>query len=330
MSASHLQKPMKAQDYIQRKLEDLSQPANFQEVAPSELEDAIFAKIMSKKFRKLKTDQTAIDSARAAIKLAVHNNKPITISFLFGGYKLWRLNEAPEVEWAELFALMHFLNWLKPINSIYRPGTVLEFYSEDIALEELNNIPKSETDRYSETFISLIDWLKPYMPKETKIIYKRYQDEYNDYSEFLDDLEQAKILAKQTYGDPPKLSEKQKQATLLNVKLKPGLEKDPDWMGKVELVHKAMEMTPPIQRYVDNPSIIKACPTSYSGYIAVGSTKKSYAKFWAGVGALEKSQDGFTQLVLTPKQLANASFAWEKIHIDGLGSKNFSHIRILN
>src|SRR5690606_14583674 len=116
-----------------------------------------------------------------------------------------------------------------------------------------------------------------YIPKGTTITYKRYQDEYSDYSEFIADLERAKILAKKIYGDPPQLTDKQKQATFLNVKQKPGQDKDPDWMGKVEIIHKAMEMTPPIQRYVEDPSIIKACPTYYEGYIAVGSTKKSYA-----------------------------------------------------
>lgn len=61
-----------------------------------------------------------------------------------------------------------------------------------------------------------------------------------------------------------------------------------------------------------------------------GSTKKSYAKFWVALGVLEKSGEGFNELVLTPKQLDAAEFDWEPVHIEGLIGKNFSKIRILN
>ena len=53
------------------------------------------------------------------------------------------------------------------------------------------------------------------------------------------------------------------------------------------------------------------------------------AKFWAGVGALERSEDSYNEIVLTPKQLNAAGFDWEKVELDGLSGKNFSRVRVL-
>jgi hypothetical protein len=64
----------------------------------------------------------------------------------------------------------------------------------------------------------------------------------------------------------------------------------------------------------------------------VGSTKRSYAKFWAAVGALEKSGEGFNELVLTPQQLEAARFEWEPVVLEGLSGKvgkNFTKVRIM-
>jgi len=61
-----------------------------------------------------------------------------------------------------------------------------------------------------------------------------------------------------------------------------------------------------------------------------GSTKRSYAKFWAGVGVLEKDGNSYAELVLTPKQLETAKFKWEDIDIPELKGKNFKKIRILS
>jgi len=45
------------------------------------------------------------------------------------------LRKAPEIDWAELFSLTYFLQWLKSIASVYEPGAYLEYYSEDVVLE---------------------------------------------------------------------------------------------------------------------------------------------------------------------------------------------------
>jgi len=322
---------MTAQEHILSELKKLRQPTSLEDIAHTPQEEAIFAKVMSKKFRKLKADEVTTSRARQAINFAVAHSQPVTVSFLFGGNKLWRFEEAPEIDWAELFALIYFLNWMKSIASVYPPGVTLDFFSEDVAVETLNNITRAEADEYSRTFRAMLEWLKPYMPERVNIRYRRYGEQYKEYADYLSELEAAKQRhLEANHGELPTLSEKQKQATELNVRLLPGQTDDPLWREKVELTHRSLEETDTITKvYFDDLSLVMACPTSYSGWIAVGSTKRSYAKFWAGVGVLERSVDGFNELVLTPKQLELSQYRWQDVHIEGLAGKNFSRIRIL-
>lgn len=323
---------MTAQEYIISTLEALAEPVQMEDIGKTPLEDAIFAKVMSKKFRKLKANERSIRITKRAIAEAVKNNQPVTVSFLFGGNKLWRLDEAPEIDWAELFSLVYYLRWMKSIASVYPPGARLDYYSQALNVETMNNVPLSESDQYNKTFRQMIDWIKPYVPKNIFITYREYKDEFNNYDDFVKELEKAKQeTLKANGGELPKLSAEQKAATELNVKLRPGQDKDPLWREKVELIHQSIEETETFKRvYFSDKSLILACPTIYNGWIAVGSTKRSYAKFWVGAGVLGKTDNGFNELVLTPKQLESNKFKWKDIDLNGLKGKNFSKIRILN
>jgi hypothetical protein len=322
---------MTAQEYIVSTLQALAEPVQMENIGDTPLEEAIFAKVMSKKFRKLKADEETIRITRKAISFAVKNNQPVTVSFLFGGNKLWRFDEAPEIEWAELFSLIYFLRWMKSIASVYQPGVRLDYYSQSLNVEIMNNIPLAETEKYNKTFRAMLDWIKPYVSERITITYREYADEFQNHDDFVRELEIAKQdTLRANNGKLPELSDKQKAATEMNVRLLPGQDQDPLWREKVELIHQSIEATATFQRrYFDDVGLILACPTIYRGWIAVGSTKRSYAKFWAGLGALEKSGDSFSELVLTPKQLETADFRWEAMNIAGLTDKNFSRVRML-
>ncbi|HEX5797685.1 MAG TPA: hypothetical protein VFX86_04840 [Candidatus Saccharimonadales bacterium] len=322
---------MTAQEYILSSLKALTEPVRMEDIGKTPLEDAIFAKVMSKKFRKLKANERSIQITKRAIDYAIKNNRPVTVSFLFGGNKLWRFDEAPEVEWAELFSLVYYLRWMKSIASVYPPGARLDYYSQALNVEIMNNVPLNDTEKYTETFRGMVDWIKPYVPERLSITYRDYADEFKNHDDFVRELNAAKQeTLKVNGGKLPKLSKAQKAATELNVRLRPGQDKDPLWREKVELIHQSIEATETFKRqYFDDKSLILACPTIYNGWIAVGSTKRSYAKFWVGIGVLQKDRDSYNELVLTPKQLENSKFNWEKVDIKGLPGKNFSKIRVI-
>jgi hypothetical protein len=140
---------MTAQAYIQSELEKLKQPTTHQDIGSASLDEAILARILSKKFRKLKVDQDTIDFCKESIKIALSENGPLSIGCVHGGTKLWRFDEYPEVDWAELFNMIYYAKWMRYIAEIYEPGVTLEYFSMDVVQLRLNNLPRAETDEYT-------------------------------------------------------------------------------------------------------------------------------------------------------------------------------------
>lgn len=322
---------MTAQDYILQMVHKLAEPAAPEHVGGVPTKEAIYAKVMSKQFRKLKADHETVSKVKIAIDLAVAAKEPIQVGILFGGNKLWRFEESPNVDWAELLSLVYYLQWMKSIVNVYPAGACLVYYSQDNSVESLNNLSPQMTRSYRSTFADLLDWIKPFMPAGVSVVYRCHSDLFNDPAIYKKELEAAKkIILEENNGKLPTMSKAQRVATELNVKLKPGQDDDPYWREKVELEHQAIFRTTSLLPYLQDPSIIPTSPTPFPGLIATGSTKRSIAKFWAGVGALEQKGNDYTALVLSPKQLAGARFRWQPIKIKGLTGENFSKIRVLS
>ncbi|MCL2451939.1 hypothetical protein FWD20_03705 [Candidatus Saccharibacteria bacterium] len=320
---------MKAQDYILKKLDVLRQPEPLQDIAPDKLEEAILAKVLSKKFRKYKADTKAINICKRAIHHAVVNEQPVKIGPLFGGNKLWRFDEAPEPDWAELFNLIYIARWMKIIASVYEYGANFEYYSQDTSVERLNNLSRAETGQYTKTFRELLNWFSKHLPDRVTFSYVCHSEMFDDENEYDKELYEAKakMLAK-SGGKLPEMSEAQKRATELNVRLKPGQDDDPQWREKVELEHQAIFATRTLLPHLLDETMIHTSAGSFSGHIATGSTKYSIAKFWASVGVLQPDGGGYKDLALSPTQLGSAQFEWQNINL-GISGKNFSKIRII-
>jgi hypothetical protein len=118
----------------------------------------------------------------------------------------------------------------------------------------------------------------------------------------------------------------------LNVRLLPGQSDDPLWREKVDVLHNAYYAVKKRRPFNRAPEKIAAFVTPLPNYncIAVGTTKTSIAKFWAGVGALHRRGDSYIETVLSPNQLEHAACSWEPMRIAGLTGKNFNRVRILN
>jgi hypothetical protein len=320
---------MKAQDYITSKLEKLRQPESLRVVEPDDFEAEILARVLSKKFRKYKVSDDAIELCKKAIHYAVENRKPVKVGLLFGGNKLWRFDEAPEVDWAELFNVIYVASWMKTIASVYQFGAEFEYYSQDISVERLNNLSRAETSQYTKTFRGLLEWIQPYLPDRVKIRYKCHSERFRNDDEYNKEIKEAKAeMLAESGGKLPQLSEKQKLATENNVRLKPGQADDPEWRERVELEHQAIFITKMLLPYLEDETIIPTTSGRYDGCIATGSTKYSVAAFWAGVGALRPDGDSFKGIVLTPKQLEESRFEWQTVNL-GIDGKNFSRIRVI-
>lgn len=325
---------MTAQEYIQLALDQLREPVELsQPKDEAELVEAIFRLIASKKFRKYSLTEEYAVHIKNSIKENVQANEPINLTFLGGCYKLWRLDEAPESDWAELFAHMYFTRWVKPVCAIYEPGVWFDFFLDDIIVSRINNLPESDVEAYRASRQQILDFLKPYQPDNLNMTLTGISGLFETRDLYEKKLEESiKKLSSELPGGLSKLSETQLATTALNVKATPEQLADPKWREKVELIHSAYMAVKGATGYstASNKIRVFTQPFPNGTCIAVGTTKDSIAKFWAGVGALQPRNGSFRQLVLSPKQLEAAQVDWEEINLLDLSGKNFKKIRILH
>lgn len=318
---------MKPSEYILNELNELSsfKPTT---VDDADLIDTIYKFLMSKKFRKYATNPEYIPHIRSAISIAIEKNEPIKLTLVFGGYKLWRLEESPSVDWAELFSLMYYTKWLIPICNVYKPGVWFDFFSDDVILEIMDNIPRKDTHEYLESFKHLLAFIKGYIPENLKYTLNRVEDQYTNYDEFKKELD--KSIDEMQKNELPQLTPEQESLVELNVRTNPNQKNDPHWKQNVFLIHESYAKSSKRRPYYRNPEKIFVITKQMKDSIAIGTTKTSVVKFWVGVGVLKKKEDRYIEYILSPRQLEAAKFDIADIRIDGLDSKNFNTIRILN
>lgn len=325
---------MKANEYIQTKLNELKKPLGLETPSKKEeLIEAIFKALMSKKFRKYSANDELKVQVRNAITINVEKNRPINLTFLHGAYKLWRLEEAPEADWAELFSLMYYTNWVKPVCELYEPGVRFDFFVDDYIVNRLDNIPMTDIETYIKSYQELMDFLKQYQPKNLNMTITTVGSQFESEEAFNRSLQNN--LEKLTAATPdglPELNDAQKAMVELNTKATDKQLKDPKWREKVYHLHNAYMPTkaePGYHKGRPEKIMVFTQPLPSGTTISVGTTKSSIMKFWIGVGVLQPNAEDYKQIILSPGQLGSAKFDWESVSINGLVGKNFAKIRVL-
>ena len=321
---------MSPDTFIQERLERLRGLRASAFLSEADLIVLVEKTVLSKKFRKYAVDDEFVPHLRNAVKTNFDRNEPIKFMFPFGGYKLWRLEEAPEADWAELFSMMYYTWWLKPIADAYEPGIWFDFSSDDVIVERLNHIPKADTAAYRASFERIINFLKGYMPENFTMTMTPAGLRYASEEEFDADLKarMAEILA-DNGGKLPEVPEDEVAMIDLNANPTDEERLDPLWREKNKLLHDGYMAVTKRRPYNKMPEKISVFSKPFPKTIGVGTTKTSIAKFWAGVGALKRREESFIETVLTPDQIQSASTTWEPISLEGLEGKNFNKIRVI-
>lgn len=320
---------MQATQYIQAKLESIK-TSDILFIDKRNLEESIIHRILSKKFRKYAVDDEFSKHLRVVIKNAIEKNVPISFTWVFGGYKLWRLPTSPKVDWAELFSLIYFASWLAPICKAYKPGVWFDFYSDDAIVSKMNNIPKRDLGLYIESFRNLLVFMKTYAPDNFRFTLNRVIDKYDNERQFEDELSQKILELREKYlGQSLKLTKEQINMITLNVKTNKSQLADPKWKERVQLIHDSYAQSSKRRPYYRNEQKIMVVNTPLPCTIAVGTTKTSVVKFWVGIGVLEKRDKSFIERILSPQQIDRSIFNTKSIAIKNLPGKNFETINIL-
>lgn len=325
---------MTAQDYIQTKLDELKQPLGL--LVPTnnkDLAEFIFRSLMSKKFRKYSASDSLQAQVKEAIQINIERNEPINLTFLHGAYKLWRLKESPETDWAELFSLMYYSKWVKPICEVYQPGVWFDFFVDDYIVTRLDNIPREDIQTYIDSYRGVMDFLKVYQPSNLKMTITTVGSRFESEDAFDRSLQANLVkLTSDTLDELPVLDEAQRAMVELNTHATEEQLKDPLWREKVFNLHNAYAPTKAEPGYHKNRPekiIVFTQPLPSGMAISVGTTKSSVMKFWIGVGVLKPKGGSYQEVILSPDQLSRAHFSTEEISISNLTGKNFSKIRVL-
>ncbi|MCW5772928.1 MAG: hypothetical protein KIT16_14890 [Rhodospirillaceae bacterium] len=299
--------------------------------AGHDLPTQILAALLSKRFRKYGVSAAQKAAFRESIRLALEKDAPLPVCVSFGGYKLWRLAEAPEPDWAELFMLMYYARWLQPVAALYPPGVALTFASDDVVMARLSNLQPAEIESYISGFGALLAFVGRYLPGNLALSLLRIGSLYTP-AEYEADLA-ARIQERMDFnrGKLPVLPPGAKERIELNVRLAPGQADDPQWRERVHAVHYSYYNILKRKAYLEAPERLHVAPHKFLGApcIPVGTTKDSIQKFWIGAGALRRVPGGFVETVLSPSQLARETFAWAPMAIDGLRGRNFRRLRII-
>lgn len=290
--------------------------------------------LTSKKFRKYGLSDEYREHIQASIAASVSANEPIKLVFFGGCYKLWRLDEFPEADWAELFAYMYYTRWVKEICALYKPGVWFDFLLDDYIVPRLNNITEQDVAAYRKSRDDILAFIKPYQPINLHMTHTNEGSLFTDRQAYETALQMAIVKLEQSLPNGlPELTESSKASVELNTRATPEQMADPLWREKVELVHSAYYVSRNETGYYAPETHKIICftqPFAPGKPLAVGTTKDTIAKYWVGVGALRRHEHSYRTAVLSPQQAASIRSSWEDVSIPGLKGKNFGAIRIVN
>lgn len=306
------------------------------QIQKSGLEEFIFAKLTSKKFRKWALSPGMEEKVRMAIHLQVTAGEPIQIRLPFGGYKLWRLPTAPEVDWAEFFAISYYCQYLAPVLAAYPPGVHFIFASDDIIVERMNNVPAEDTARYFTSFQQLLAQFRPFFPSHLHMDIERIGDLFESDEAFEREMGQLqqKIQADYAQLEGDSLL-KSRAASEFNLQLE-GTE-DYTVLTKEErlhradhgfILHEAYRMLERREEFNRGTSRIAVFPANTGKAVPIGSAKRSVVKFWVGIGAVQDCGTELAPHILSPQQYQQVTTERQirELAVDVLPGQNFEKI----
>jgi len=317
----------KINKYLVDQLQNLNN-INEIRISQEDLPGFIYKNLTTSKYRRHSISKEYQDHIKNVINVSIKDNKPIPLVWVFGCYKLWRLKESPYADWAELFFLIHKINWLKPILSVYKPGVWFDFFADGIVVPVMNNITKKEMDEYQKSFVDILLFIKRHTPNNLQFTLHTLEDLYGKESEFQKEFKvNYKKIIDQDKISRLVLSEQQANIIKMNVKSERDLTVDD--LHKSQLIFEAFLLSSKRRPYYRTPEKIFLDSFPIKNTLPIGVTRASTVRFWVGVGVLRKYKDSFIEDILSVNQLQQTNLSNYKVTIDGLNGHNFKSINLI-
>jgi hypothetical protein len=296
----------------------------------------------------------AIEWTLIRLSNAIADRKPLIFTFCFGGYKSHNSPSYPEVDWAELFNLNHFVSYLYPIIKAYPYGVEIEYESEEVSIT-FNNVPQEQTDKYTASFRKLLEYyaaeaLAKYgLPLTLRLVMAR--DLYaGGVAKLYELIEQKKPHYGEVFEElSPAEREKWIQRAAANYLWEGGIISH-GGLSKSERAQIIKEARISNEAFLDADYVLRAnyfehkyripfvgtwgrMPSAQpvDGWLHLKSTAASVVDFWIGTGFLETIKDKeYRETILSKSQIEQLGN--NMIYLDNTDdelnqiSKNFHHL----
>jgi hypothetical protein len=303
-----------------------------------DLKTFIVQKLTRKKFRKQKILPETLKEITQKVELAIKNNKPINFSIFFGGYKHFWNPSSPEIDWAEIFTFKFLTEWVSPIIVVYKPGVTFDFISEDWILERMNNYSNESLDKYSQSFLTLLEKYNQNLPKNLRFNFIRLKDKFNQEKM----LKAVEEHLEEGYKRWNLLSTEEQEVELKrscrSVIIKDNNRDRIVESRVVELAYYEVEELPEFfgNYFKENNIYISfsfgLSPDNIYHWIVLGSTYASVVDFWIGRGILEERDNGFVHRIVSKEQYKKIKEFLKvvDVKINNFNLNNFQKIEIIN
>jgi len=272
------------------------------------VEKYIYNKLTSSKYRASSLPISLNDTIKQTIHQSVLHGRPIHISIPFGGYKKHQLPTYPNPDWSEVFNIIYLRDYLLPIANAYPNGVVLEYFSDEVFVSRMNNIPQKDLDSYSNQFQMIVAWINQYTNANLQIKFSRIRDQIGQVEilqRFDKEIERLKqewdTLSKEEQSKRIHKSERNYCADLT------GLPENERFniLWESTLVHDAFifgEWRDGVPWAFDDYMIPVGFRYTGDWGIHLKSSPRSTVQFWVGIGILHRQDDLLLPTILTHKQ----------------------------
>jgi hypothetical protein len=279
---------------------------------PSEIVQYCLQQLTRPSFRRSHLGEEAKEDLRTKLDNQIKRQLPITFAIPFGGYKNYRAQSYPDLDWAEVFNVNYLSRYVLPVTAYYAPGVILQYtYSAGI-MDLVSNIPTSTSERYMIQFHKLLDLFLTVLPENLRF---RAIDISAQYSgdDFLSELKENYEFNCFHWNEKLPRTEREKRiASAQRNLMRKGAEdlsglNDAEWAERcVESAMwcealDSMALRRKFNKYSDNIQLVFVRGPSVS--VHVGSCETSAHHFWSGCGVLEEWPGGFRQRIISGEKL---------------------------
>jgi hypothetical protein len=232
--------------------------------------------------------------------------------------------------------MSYVIRFVAPILAVYKPGVEVYFSSDDVVIELIDNYPRNDLDAYVNSFNLLIDEFSQYFPNNLKMELKQVVPDYYTKEEYNKEFRALYEEYKQK-GFTQERIDKLRRYFEFNFQMNgkedftnESQKKVDDLWSDLMFWSDAYLALPKRKDFVRGEDKIVLFSQPIPKAVDIGSTNVSKAKFWAGIGILEYSDNKYYDRILSPKQWKQYEnkVHWEKVDIVSI--TGFDKIPIVN